>query len=151
MLIWLKYFLLFVGFVAFVGGVAFSVQFTSVGQSKLRLSFAVMDTAHMLRVVVINTPTFFQVWLNLHNLSFLSLSKPLSFFNLEDSLRLKLDPEQRNKGSFMTGQRYTGSKIQKLLNLTLTVVAYKPLPQSWFNSVYKKRKGMVNICCGNNE
>lgn len=51
----------------------------------------------------------------------------------------------------MTGQRYTGSKIQKLLNLTLTVVAYKPLPQSWFNSVYKKRKGMVNICCGNNE
>lgn len=150
MLIWLKYFLLFVGFVAFVGGVAFSVQFTSVGQSKLRLSFAVMDTAHMSRVVVINTPTFFQVWLNLHNLSFLSLSKPLSF-NLEDSLRLKLDPEQRNKGSFMTGQRYTGSKIQKLLNLTLTVVAYKPLPQSWFNSVYKKRKGMVNICCGNNE
>lgn len=51
----------------------------------------------------------------------------------------------------MTGQRYIGSKIQKFLNLTLAAVAYKPLPQSWFNTVYKKRNGMVNICCGKNE
>jgi len=51
----------------------------------------------------------------------------------------------------MSGQRYTGSKIQKYLKLTLAAVAYKPLPQSRFNTVYKKRKGMVSICCGKNE
>lgn len=51
----------------------------------------------------------------------------------------------------MTAQRHMGSKIQKFLNLTLAVVADKPLPHSWFNTVYKKRKGMVSICYGKNE
>lgn len=51
----------------------------------------------------------------------------------------------------MTGQRHAGSKIQKFLNLTLAAVAYKPLPRSWFNTVYKKSKGMVSICYGKNE
>lgn len=107
-----------------------------------------MDTARVLKVVVINTFTFFQVWQSLYDPYFLSFCQSLSPLLLEQALTPKLDTE---KGNSITGQRHRGSKIQKFLNLTLAAVAYKPLPHSWFNTVYKKRKGMVSICYGKNE